>query len=297
MKTAPAPWALTGGTALQSYLPEEERRYSTDLDIMTTADETTATRWLDELGLKPKKIMDNALRGILTPEGTLYVIFGYLEADFRAADVETQEFQHFSVRGPKPPEVVRAPLVSFPFLVATKLFGIQSEDRGGDRRKDAYDLALTLPRADMSEVSTKLVKYAAHRGRPREETEITRSAAVFLDYYAGAGYESFTNWLRGFLRPDQPMLPKDALIRAHKILADQMGHPPRPQEAELLRFALNEMPANVMGAFATKFGFKGDMIRESEKMRDFVVAVAVKRLGRPLPTTVDALTEALNKLS
>lgn len=29
--TAPFPWALTGGTALQSHFPPERRRYSTDI--------------------------------------------------------------------------------------------------------------------------------------------------------------------------------------------------------------------------------------------------------------------------
>lgn len=264
---------------------------------MTMAGEATAMKWLDALGAKPKKIMPNALAGTPRPEGTIFVIFGYPETAFQAADVSDQEFQHFPVRGPKPPEPVRAPLVSFHFLVATKLFGIQSEDRGGDRRKDAYDLAVTLPRADMTSVASKMKAYAAHRGRAGDEQDITRAAAVFLDHYANAGFTSFTGWLRGFLRPDQSPLPKEALANAAGILARHLGAKPMPKPEETLRFALNEIPLNVLGAFAKKLGFTRDPLKESEKMRDFVVAEALKRLSRPLPATAADLTSALEKLS
>jgi hypothetical protein len=59
---------------------------------------------------------------------------------------------------------------------------------------------------------------------------------------------------------------------------------------------MNEIPLNVLGAFAKKFGFKGNPVTENEKLRDHIVAVALKRLKRPLPTTTPDLINAIENL-
>lgn len=291
--TATFPWALTGGTAFQSYLDPELRRYSTDLEIITTAGREEVQAWMQANGFPPGTVHARILKCALTPDGTLFVIHSYPQRDFEAAQIAVRKFQHYVLPGAEPPEPLRIPLCSREFLLATKLFAIQEPNRGGERKKDAYDLAVGLPLAEAEPVLDRLEAYARHRGREGAAREIARSAGTWLAHFRGAGSTAFASWLKNYVPAASPETVQTRLRSVVASLSKALGGPIEPTEEERCRFLTQELTPADLAPLAKAFGFQGDPIKHSEKMRDFVLDAAMPRIPRPLPADKESLLAAL----
>lgn len=244
----------------------------------------------------PRPMAPGILLCSLTPDGILFVIHEYPPGDFNAADIEKRPFQHFPIDNHPPPGTLEVPLLSFEFLLGTKLYAIQERDRGGERKKDAYDLALALPRASNPAILEKLTTYAAHRGRPGDHEEIARSAAAWIQHFATDGYGSLSRWLPNYVPDGNPKAIRAGLRDAFDALEDGLGGPIEPNEQERCRFLFQELSPADLNPIAKRLGFDGDPIKESENARDFVLQAAVEELPRPLPEDVETLRRALYRI-
>lgn len=251
--------------------------------------------WMEAQGRQPAPMGRNALRCSLTPEGTLFVLHAYPPRDYDAAGVAPRVFEHFTLPTACPPEPLRAPLVALDFLLATKLFALQERGRGGERRKDAYDLAVGLRLAPPADVLRRLDGYAAHRGHGGKGRAIARAAGAWLVHFGGSGYQSLANWLHNYA-PDIPAEDvRTGLAAAVGMLAEALGEPVEPTEEERCRFLLQELSPRDLAPLAVTLGFKGDAVAQSKKMRDFVLDTALPRLSRPLPSDATQLLRALRE--
>jgi len=291
--TAPFPWALTGGTAFQSYLRPVHRRYSTDLEIITTASGQEVEAWMLANGFPPETIHPRILKCALTPDGTLFVIHSYPQRDFEAAQIAMREFQHYDLPGARPPEALQVPLCSRDFLLATKLFAIQEPNRGGERKKDAYDLAVGLPLEGTADVLGRLEAYAVHRGREGQAREIARCAGTWLAHFAAAGFPTFVAWLQNYVPAAPAEEVQKSLRSSVESLSKALGMAIEPTDEEQCRFLAQELTIADLAPLGKAFGFKGDPIKQSEKMRDFVLEAALPRIPRPLPAEKKGLLSAL----
>lgn len=251
---------------------------------------------MEEAGFDPKRIRSDVLLCKLTPDGILFVIHDYPPGDFEAADIEHRPFQHFPMAEHPPPGTLDVPLLAFEFLLATKLYEIQRVDRGGERKKDAYDLALALTRGSTEAILAKLEVYAAHRGRPGDHAEIARSAGAWLDHFATAGYGSLSRWLPNYVPDGDPAEIRTGLEQAVEALEDGLGEPIEPNEEERCRFLFQELSPADLVPVAERLEFEGDPLKESENVRDFVLQAAAEDLPRPLPEDADELREGLSTL-
>lgn len=296
-RTFPRPWALTGGTCLQSYLPVEERRYSSDLEIITTATEEEAVAWMRSQDLEPGRVHDKALKCAITPDGTLFIIHSYPQADFDAADISTRTFEHYPLpKGVEPPAPVEARLLAVPFLLATKIWEAQRIGRGGERPKDAYDLARCLHLAPVADVMKKLAVYAAHQGRAGEEREIARRAAVYLDYYSQKGFDTFVSWSKRFVPEGSPPVDKAALAAAAKRLGDELGVSTKPSGREVCELLIRELTPKDLAPVAEKLGADKKLLRQYDNLREFVLGKTLEKIGEPLPKDAQELLKALQAL-
>lgn len=293
---APFPWALTGGTALQSYFHPRQRRYSTDLEIMTPASREAVEAWMRARGLPPETVHARILKCQLTPDGTLFAIHSYPQRDFEAAQIATRKFDHYPFPGAPPPESLAIQLCSLDFLLATKLFAIQEANRGGERKKDAYDLGVGLGMTDAASVLGRLDGYAIHRGRPGEGREIARAGGAWLAHLADVGFPSFASWLQNFVPAAPAEEERERLRSAVASLSKALGQAVEPTPEERCRFLVQELgPADLI-PLAMALGFKADPYKQSEKLRDFVLEATLPKMPRPLPADKDALLEALNEV-
>lgn len=297
IETAPFEWGLTGGTALQSFLAKEDRRYSTDLEIITPATRDDVRDWMQDQGYTPEEMGSKALLTSLTPDGTLFVIHDYPPDDLEAADIVHEPFDHYPLQETPPPDHIDVPRLGLPYLLATKLYAIQEERRGGERKKDAYDLALALPLARTDDVLEKLEIYAAHQGRPGDHYEIARAAGAWLDHFASDGFSSLSRWMPNYVPQADPTEVRDGLEAAVAFLADALGQSIEPTERERVRFLLQELSPAELAPLAEALGFDGNPLRESEKLRDFIVATVVERAAGPLPSDTNELRELLEEIS
>lgn len=296
-ETAPFDWGLTGGTALQSYLPEQLRRYSTDLEIITEADADRVEQWMEEQGYEPNHIEElGAFLCSLTPDGALGVIPDYPPDDFQAADVTSQAFDHYPIETQPPPGQLEVPLLSFDFLLATKVFAIQEPHRGGERKKDAYDLALALPQADSQGVLDKLEVYAAHRARPGEHEDVARSAGAWMQHFATDGHASLARWLPNYVPDGDPEEIQAGLEEALDDLEAALGETIELTAEEQCRFLFGQRTPAELAPVAERIGFEADPVRQSEKLRDAVLEAVVEQTDGDPPTGIDELRATLDDL-
>lgn len=296
-ETATFEWGLTGGTALQSYLPEQLRRYSTDLEIITKADADEVEQWLGDQGYEPNHVEQlGAFLCSLTPDGTLGVIVEYPDDDFEAADVTARAFDHYPIEAHPPPGRLEVPILSFDFLLATKLFAIQEPHRGGERKKDAYDLAHALPLSNSDDVLDKLEAYAAHRDRPGEHEDIARSAGVWMQHFATDGHSSLARWLPNYVPDGDPEEIQDGLRGAVEELASALGGRIEPTAKEQCRFLFGELTPADLAPVADSIGFEHDPAAQSEKLRDAVLEAVIEEVEGEPPTDVEELRGTLEDL-
>lgn len=291
--TAPFEWALTGGTALQSTFPVELRRFSDDIDIITTASAKEVTTWMAAQGWQPTERAPNVHSAPLTPRGALYVIHGYRGEDFRATGIQVLDFEHFPLTN-QPPEVMRVPQLAPAFLVATKIWGTRDPNRGGERLKDIYDLGIALPRQAEKGVRGMLALYHRVRGDPSTVEETLRQAAVFTRHFSGKGVAEFSagqNFLETFPEADV----KARTAAAAGILEAWHGGA-RATPVEERRFLLPDVSAKVLAATAKRLGYKGSTSTQLQRLYDWYARDVLPRLGASPAKTAEALATELDGL-
>lgn len=290
VETAPFDWALTGGTALQSLFPVERRRYSTDIEIVTTASRTQVLAWLGPDAAQARPVNDRILVVPLTPDGQLFIIHDYPAEDLAAARPSPVTFEHYPFSRDPPPGKLTVPMLSRAFLVATKIFGIQQDDRGAERSKDANDLAISLAMIDSDQaVLDALGVYVRHRKYRQPDTEVIRSAGSWLEYFAGPGYPAFERWHKRMSPPNSKPPSMDELKEAKKIHERLLGKPIEASPAELRRRLLYSVRIKDVADVAKRAGYRGHLGKELEKMYDFIGRAILPRLQGPAPTNPEEL--------
>lgn len=295
--TFPYPWGLTGGTCLQSYLPVNQRRYSSDLEIITTATGAEAAAWMESQSMDTAVVNANAIKCSITPDGTLFIIHSYPKADFAATDITTRTFEHYPLpKGVQPPSPVEARLISVPYLLATKLWEVQRIGRGGERPKDAYDLARCLHLSPIADVMQKLDVYAAHQKNAGRAREIARRAGVYLEWYSGQGYVGFVNWSKQFVPANSAPVDQESLAKAANRLGKESGLSTKPTEEEACEFLIRELTPKDLAPLAEKLGADKRMLRQYDNLREFVLLKIQGKLVAPVPRTAEDLLARLKEI-
>jgi hypothetical protein len=291
LETAPFKWGLTGGTAAQSFLPVDKRRYSSDVELITEASEAVVRKWMEGQGWKPEVVAPKKiLKAPLTPEGTLFVIHSYDAAAFKAAAPRAQEFQHFPLPGHEPPESVKVPLLDFDYLVATKIYEAWRPDRGGERRKDIHDLSLLLPRANAARVREMLDVYLPTRGAKIDAGEAMRGAGAWMRF-ALERLAWFENWRNGIVRGPSAFQAKEDLRAAEAWFESATGQSIQLTPWEVVRFMLHDATPKQLAPIGASLGCTGDPTMM--KFADCVASKAVPLLPSPPPKDLPRLLELL----
>lgn len=292
-ESAPFAWGLTGGTALQSSFPEPKRRYSSDLEIITTATRDEVQAWMRAQGWDPKPVGAAPItKATLTPDGTLFVIHDYPADGYEAASPAPVAFNHYPIPQHAPPETLQIPLLDYEFLVATKLFEVRKPGRGGERFKDAHDLSLALPLANLDRVKEKLGHYLRVRGEDAGVQEILRQLGAWVRHYQGAGRREFEAWRRRYVTDPTLFDAATELDEALRLLEGACGGPIETMPHEVRRFLLADLTPKNLAPVAKQLGYTGSLSKEYEKMADFVATTAFPKLGGKPPTKPqDPLTE------
>lgn len=295
LETAPFAWALTGGTALQSTFHVSRRRYSTDIEIVTAAPLVQVEDWLRSRSLGYRPVNDRILSAQLTPDGQLYIIHDYPPQDLASAKPQRQPFNHYPFARDPPPGTLNVPMLGRAFLAATKIFGIQQDGRGGERSKDANDLAIALADENLQEVRAALSVYAKHRAATLPEDEIVRRAGVWLRICATTGYSEFLRWRRRIAPAGSTPPTVAELEAAARQLENILGKSIQPTPGEVRRQLLHSIRIKPLAEIAKTAGYTGKPSVELEKMYDFLAAKVVVTLSGPPPTTAEALAREMRQ--
>jgi len=275
----------------------EVRRYSSDLEIITTVTETRVREWMRSQSLKAEPVHAAAIKCALTPDGTLFVIHSYPQDDFDAADITPHPFEHFPITRTRPPGKVEARLISAPYLLATKLWEVQRLGRGGERPKDAYDLAQCLSLAPTRDIFAKLETYVRHQGHGGRARDVARRAACYLDWYSAAGSKTFVTWSKRFIRADGPQPKPEDLHAAASLLAKELGFAPMFTEAEICEILIRELSPKDLTPIAKTLGCAPKTLSQYDNMREFVLVKLQPRLTAPYPMDAQDLLAKFRELA
>ncbi len=296
-ESAPFAWGLTGGTALQSFFPEPKRRYSSDIEIITRATRNDVQAWMRAQAWNPEGVgVAPITKARLTPDGTLFVIHDYPADGYEAASPAPADFRHYPIRNHPPPETLSIPLLDYDFLVATKLFEVRKPGRGGERFKDAHDLGLALPLANLSRFEEKLGHYLRIRGEGAGVQDIIRQAGVWIRHYKGAGRRAFEAWRRRYVTNPSLFDAATELDEALRLLERAHGGPIKTMPHEVRRFLLADLTPKNLAPVAEQLGYPGSLSKEFETMADFVASAAFPKLGGRQPTKPEDLLAELREL-